>query len=413
MNEPKITVVIPTRERSDVLKESLRTVTAQDYSNLDIIVSDNFGADDTEDVVRSANDSRIRYINTGKRLSMSRNWEFALSNVDDEGWVTIIGDDDGLLPGSLSTVAEIIQLTGVLAIRSSACAYRWPSPTNLHPVVLEVPLGSGFELRQTRQWLAKVLSGKAAYWQLPMLYNGGFVSMSVLKAIKSKSGSFYKSSCPDIYSAVALSSMLDRYVFSWEPLAISGSSRHSTGQSHFEKAKDSNSKETPADKFAAEQNLPFHRDLPLDKNGRVAKSLQLAVYESYLQSSCLRPTTDATSHAEQLEIILATSGMHISEISEWGKEFAKTHDLDYAKIRSKARLKRPVLQTAAITRKAFLAMNTYFVRPAEVPLKNVFDASKMAAEIRADIPGLTKRFFRLSRQALQLGWEKVSGLRTD
>ena len=95
MAKPKITVIIPTRERCDVLEKSLQTVTSQDYENLDIIVSDNFSSDGTEDLVRSIDDKRVRYLNTGQRISMSHNWEFALSHVSD-GWVTMIGDNDGL-----------------------------------------------------------------------------------------------------------------------------------------------------------------------------------------------------------------------------------------------------------------------------------------------------------------------------
>jgi glycosyltransferase involved in cell wall biosynthesis len=71
MSEPEITVIIPTRERCDVLEESLQTVTAQNYDNLDIIVSDNFSTGDTEDVDRSANDARIKYINTGQIIARS------------------------------------------------------------------------------------------------------------------------------------------------------------------------------------------------------------------------------------------------------------------------------------------------------------------------------------------------------
>ena len=110
MENPKITVIIPTRERAVVLENALRTVTSQDYKNLEIIVSDNYSMDGTDKVVEQAKDSRIRYLNTGKRLSMSHNWEFALSHVQD-GWVTFIGDDDGLLPRAISRIAEIIQQT--------------------------------------------------------------------------------------------------------------------------------------------------------------------------------------------------------------------------------------------------------------------------------------------------------------
>jgi glycosyltransferase involved in cell wall biosynthesis len=103
---PKITVIVPTRERCDVLQHCLQTLTMQDYQHLEILVSDNFSADATKEVVASAGDPRIRYINTGRRLSMSHNWEFALSHVRD-GWVTFIGDDDGLPPGAIASVSDL------------------------------------------------------------------------------------------------------------------------------------------------------------------------------------------------------------------------------------------------------------------------------------------------------------------
>ena len=78
MNEPKVTVIIPTRERRETLEKSLLTVTSQNYDNLQIIVSDNFSHDRTEEFVRSVKDERLRYLNTGARISMSANWEFAL-----------------------------------------------------------------------------------------------------------------------------------------------------------------------------------------------------------------------------------------------------------------------------------------------------------------------------------------------
>ena len=52
---------------------------------LDILVSDNFSKDSTEEVVGDIRDPRIRYVNTGKRVCMSHNWEFALSNVSRPG----------------------------------------------------------------------------------------------------------------------------------------------------------------------------------------------------------------------------------------------------------------------------------------------------------------------------------------
>jgi len=80
-DNPLITVIIPTRERADTLETCLQTVVAQTYPNLKIIVSDNCSNDNTKDVVLSFDDKRITYLNTGRRLSMTHNWEFAIRNV--------------------------------------------------------------------------------------------------------------------------------------------------------------------------------------------------------------------------------------------------------------------------------------------------------------------------------------------
>ena len=121
-NERKFTIIIPTRERADILIHAIASALAQDYSNLEVLVSDNASSDDTEELVSKFDDARVRYINTGKRVSMSHNWEFALDHVT-EGWVTVLGDDDAILPGVLRSVNKVIDETGTLAIRSNGCGY--------------------------------------------------------------------------------------------------------------------------------------------------------------------------------------------------------------------------------------------------------------------------------------------------
>ena len=285
VKRPLITVVVPTRERPETLEKCLKTLVSQDYENLKIVVSDNFSGDKTRDVVLSCDDSRVTYLNTGKRLSMSHNYEFALSNVAD-GWVTILGDDDGLLPNSLIRVAEIIEDNDIQAIRSRVCEYVWPSLMGKEFGRLEVPLKSGHEVRDAKRWLSKVMNGHANYPDLPMLYNGGFISMEVLKEIKRKSGAFYRSCIPDVYSALAVASIVHKYIFLEEPVAINGASRHSIGTSQF--SPDQKSDQSPSRNFLAEDNMPFHRDMPLFGEKKYPMSIQAIVYESYLQTASFR-----------------------------------------------------------------------------------------------------------------------------
>ena len=398
MNEQKITVVIPTRERSDVLEKSLITVTSQDYGNLEVIVSDNYSCDDTEDVVRSINDARVKYINTGKRVSMSHNWEFALSHVAD-GWVTIIGDDDGLLPGSLNKVSEIIRSTDVQAIRSSVCSYSWPSLTGKDFGRMGIPLKSGCEVRDSKVWLSKLMNGYANYSELPMLYNGGFVDMQVMKKIKRKTGAVYLSCIPDVYSAVSISSVIEKYIYSNEPLAINGGSKHSTGTSYF--AESGKSALSPAQKFRAEANISFHENVPLCADGSYPLSIQALVYESFLQSATLRDAIPERMHLQQLELILATADRRDVVVWEWGKLFAMNHGLNYEEIQNRARRRGMFLRLMSFPSRISSAFNTCTVGSTKLPIKDVYEASIVAAEVRNHMPSRFKKMYRLFDRALE------------
>jgi hypothetical protein len=397
MHQPKITVVIPTRERCDVLEKALLTVTSQKYDNLEILVSDNFSQDRTRQVVEAAGDPRVRYLNVGRRVSMSHNWEFALSHVTD-GWVTIIGDDDGLLPGSLLKVSDVIRSTGVKAIRSKVCEYAWPSLTGKPFGQLQVPLSSGYERRHARTWLARVLNGRASYTALPMLYNGGYVDVRTLEEIRRRTGRLYRSCIPDVYSGVSIASTIDDYIFLHEPLAINGASRHSTGTSQFALKKPADA--TPASVFASEGNIPFHEDLPLCADGSYPSSLQALMYESYLQSRDLRDQTWRHTHAEQLEIILANAGGHAAAIADWGRAFASKHALDFDAIQSRAqrRALRHKLRTIGLQVNATL--NYCRLGSADCPVEDVYAASLAAMRVRqrppsrwSNVPRLLDRAF--------------------
>lgn len=392
MPAPKITVIIPTRERCDVLESSLRTVTSQDYDNLEIIVSDNDSTDDTAGVVRRANDRRIRYLNTGKRLNMSHNWEFALSHVR-EGWVSFIGDDDGLLPESIKAVADIIETTEVEAIRSTCCTYHWPAIMSNEHGQLIVPMGSGIEIRKAPLWLGKVMRGVAKYPQLPVIYDGGFISLSALNKVKSLAGAYFASCIPDLYSAVAIASVIDRYVFLHTPMVVSGVSKHSTGNSSFSIKKNKNS--MPVSTFYSESNIPFHEAMPLHEDGSLPISFQAMVYEAYLQSAKLRDASPDVGHRQQLEVILATAGAHRASIEKWGQLFAEQHGIDFASARRSAAFKRAYLQPLSTSRKIINAMHTVFAE--DLPIRNIHEACIAAGTIRAR-PGKTGTVRFLSRE---------------
>lgn len=395
MSNPKITVVIPTRERCDVLEYALRTATSQNYEHLEILVSDNCSGDDTAGVVQRANDRRIRYINPGRRLSMSHHWDFALEHVQD-GWVTFVGDDDGLLPNSVRRIANIILQTDAKVIRTENCMFVWPGMPEHPNGQLIVPMAHGLERRSSAQWLQKVLAGMARYSQLPMIYNGGFIHRTVLEQIRSPAGTVFSSVNPDVYTAIAIARSIESYVYVREPLAIGGTSRHSNGHSAFSVSATRNKE--AFQQFQSEGNIPFHADMPTMSDGSLPLSLQACVYEAYLQSGTVGCGMAEMNHQRQLAVILATAGKHRKSIEDWGRLFANRHGIDYpAAHRAAARL-RPWLQGGEFSQKLKRAFGS--VVTDKLPLSNIHDASIAAAVIRSK-PGRTDSLRFLANESLK------------
>lgn len=81
MKNPLVTIGIPTYNRADGLRRTLEQVTAQSYSNLEVLVSDNASPDPSvQEVVRefTSRDRRIRSFLQAKNLGASNNFRFVL-----------------------------------------------------------------------------------------------------------------------------------------------------------------------------------------------------------------------------------------------------------------------------------------------------------------------------------------------
>jgi glycosyltransferase involved in cell wall biosynthesis len=93
MSKPFFSIVLPTRNRADLLVFAVRSVLNQTFGNYELIISDNLSVDETSAVAQSFGDERIKYFRSEKSLSMGDNYELALSHAKGE-FVTFLSDDD-------------------------------------------------------------------------------------------------------------------------------------------------------------------------------------------------------------------------------------------------------------------------------------------------------------------------------
>jgi glycosyltransferase involved in cell wall biosynthesis len=399
MNESiKYTVIIPTRERAETLQYTLRTVVEQQYPNLTIIVSDNFGQDNTREVVASFPDPRIQYLNTGKRVSMSENFEFGLKHVN-EGYVLFLGDDDGLLPGAIWRVNTIVEKTGLRAVGSGIAQYVWPNHPDEHlRHKMSWSIRDDVEIRRSAEWMKTVLTFRPLYtFDLPGLYCG-FVHIDVINSMK-KDGVFFRSQTPDAYSAFACAASLDTYAFSHRPFAIHGSSGRSNGASYFH-----GHDKTESERFFQENTIPFHPML------KVCPSFRVIAFETFLQLRDAFPEA-TSSYKFDLNTLLSAA---LSERNEYSrssidqavKEMAALNKLNVNRIYRQGRRIVPRIQRYLLElSKQFPLHAAYSGIPdsSALGVSNVYDAARLMVVFWALNDGVVmtryrsymKRFLRL------------------
>lgn len=110
MANPLVSICVPTRNRAASLRESLRSICAQDYSPIEILISDNASGDDTEQVCRelAQADSRIRYVRHSQNIGLHGNHNFCLDAGQGE-FLCVFHDHDRRDPGIVSEYVAFLQ----------------------------------------------------------------------------------------------------------------------------------------------------------------------------------------------------------------------------------------------------------------------------------------------------------------
>lgn len=241
MNEiqyPLFTVLIPQKDRAEYIGATLRTCMIQDYPNFEIIVSDDCSEDNSVEVIQSLaeQDKRIKLFAHTKHLGMRDNFEFALNQVR-PGYVIALGGDDGLTPGCIWRMYEILKETGkqLLTWTPAVFCYSTPSSNGHNILLVKRRRNKGVRILKSSDFLQKI--SRTFRYQIdecPMFYMKGVASTEIVNRVKSrtKDGSFYYCPTPDGFSGVVLAGEVEDYAFTYEPLSIGGTTPKSQGQNY-------------------------------------------------------------------------------------------------------------------------------------------------------------------------------------
>jgi len=97
MEFPLVTIMIPTYNQETFIERAIKSALAQDYPNLDVIVSDDCSLDKTGEIAQSFSDNRLRYIRNDINLGKVKNYRHTLFEKANGEWVLNLDADDYLI----------------------------------------------------------------------------------------------------------------------------------------------------------------------------------------------------------------------------------------------------------------------------------------------------------------------------
>lgn len=101
----RVTVAIPTFNRARLAVRAIHSALAQNYSDLEVLVSDDVSSDDTVQRINAIQDSRLVFFAQRERLGLVGNFDFCLRHATGEFFM-LVGDDDVLLPHAIERLVE-------------------------------------------------------------------------------------------------------------------------------------------------------------------------------------------------------------------------------------------------------------------------------------------------------------------
>ena len=235
----KFSILLPTRNRLELLKFAIESVRRQDCGDWELVVSDNASDEDVGAYIHTLGDPRIRVHRSERLIPVTDNWNLALEmSVGD--YVIMLGDDDALLPSGLTTIKALIaKWRQPDAIYAQAMQYAYPGVIPGHPgALLQTGYNTFLDGRSNAFPLQRptALEMVRAAMSFRILYGFNMqhfvVSRRLIDGLKGR-GPFFQSPYPDYYAANAVLLTAKRLIATPQPFALIGISPKSFGFYYF------------------------------------------------------------------------------------------------------------------------------------------------------------------------------------
>ena len=146
IDDPLVSIIIPTFNGAKYIKRAILSALSQDYSNIEIVISDNASTDLTEEICcEFVGNPKFRYFRNPANIGMVKNFQKALAEYSVGKYALILSDDD-----YLTDSRYISKAVGLF---------------NLHPKIVLIHANCSLVNEQTNVV-------KSTAYKIPMVYPG-------------------------------------------------------------------------------------------------------------------------------------------------------------------------------------------------------------------------------------------------
>ncbi|TMM43840.1 MAG: glycosyltransferase family 2 protein [Actinobacteria bacterium] len=126
-SDTTVSIGLPVRNAGSRVADVVRSVLAQDHTDLELVISDNASTDDTEDVCRelAKSDSRIAYHRQPQNVGLLNNFVYVIGAATGT-YFRWIGDDDRLEPDLVSRSLQVFAADPRLILVTTGISYSGP-----------------------------------------------------------------------------------------------------------------------------------------------------------------------------------------------------------------------------------------------------------------------------------------------
>ena len=117
---PKVSVIVPTHNRADLLPRAVDSVLAQTYGSYEMVIVDDCSADNTQDVIAGFSDPRIRSFRHDRNRGQSAAINTGIAHARGE-YIGFLDDDDEWLPTKLEGQVALLEASSP----DVALVYGW------------------------------------------------------------------------------------------------------------------------------------------------------------------------------------------------------------------------------------------------------------------------------------------------